>query len=111
MSGRSIDKLREWVPAESLYLSGSHGFEIAGPIGSSLNFTVASQLLPEMEQALQLLQQRVSAPPPLIPRAAPLPHTACMIRCCDCSGRRDRGRLARGQQVLAHGAHAQRVGR
>ena len=73
MSGRSIDKLREWVPAESLYLSGSHGFEIAGPIGSSLNFTVASQLLPEMEQALQLLQQRVSAPPLAFPAPPPCP--------------------------------------
>ena len=80
VSGRSIDKLREWVPADTLYLSGSHGFEIAGPIGSSLNFTVASQLLPEMEQALQLLQQRVSdlphsplsfpAPPPCPARHA-----------------------------------------
>ena len=73
MSGRSIDKLREWVPAESLYLSGSHGFEIAGPIGSSLNFTVASQLLPEMEQALQLLQQRVSDSPPPASFPAPPP--------------------------------------
>ena len=56
VSGRSVDKLREWVNVDGLYFAGSHGFEIVGPAGSSLNFTVASQLLPELRDAMVALE-------------------------------------------------------
>mgnify|MGYP001983531854 CR=1 FL=1 len=57
VSGRSVDKLREWVNVDGLYFAGSHGFEIVGPAGSSLNFTVASQLLPELRDAMVALKE------------------------------------------------------
>ena len=50
MSGRSLDKLLQWVPVEGLYFAASHGFEIIGPHGSLLNYTVAEELLPTIQE-------------------------------------------------------------
>ena len=87
VSGRSVEKLQQWVnvrgepapPAASasghrsralrllavtgLYFAGSHGFEIMGPNGSSLNYTVAAQLLPEIRDALRLLHEQLRQVP------------------------------------------------
>jgi len=63
VSGRSLEKLQEWVKVRGLYFAGSHGFEIVGPNGSSLNYTVASQLLPEIRDALRLLHAQLAQVP------------------------------------------------
>ena len=49
---------QEWVDVKGLYFAGSHGFEITGPDGSSLNYTVAEKLLPEISGALRLLREQ-----------------------------------------------------
>jgi hypothetical protein len=49
VSGRSMEKLRQWVQVDGLYFAGSHGFEIVGPSGSQLNYTVAHELLPTIQ--------------------------------------------------------------
>jgi len=60
VSGRSIEKLRDWVRVEGLYFAGSHGFDIEGPNGSRLNYSIASQLLPEIRDAMSALQARLA---------------------------------------------------
>lgn len=41
------------VGVEGLYFAASHGFEMIGPHGSQLNYTVASELLPTLQEALK----------------------------------------------------------
>ena len=61
VSGRSVEKLIQWVNVKGLYFAGSHGFEITGPDGSSLNYTIAGQLLPQIRDAMRLLHERVTS--------------------------------------------------
>ena len=63
VSGRSMDKLRSWVDINGLYFAGSHGFEMAGPHGSHLNYTVALELLPTIQLALAELQRQLLGVP------------------------------------------------
>jgi len=56
VSGRSLEKLLAWVRVQGLYFAASHGFEIMGPHGSALNYTVAQELLPTIQDALRDLQ-------------------------------------------------------
>lgn len=60
VSGRTIDKLQAWVDVAGLYFAGSHGFEIVGPHGSCLNYTIAHELLPSIHDALAALQAALS---------------------------------------------------
>lgn len=60
----TISLLRTRAPPTISRLAGSHGFEIVGPHGSALNYTVAHELLPTIERALVELQRRLT---PLIP--------------------------------------------
>ena len=59
VSGRAIEKLQAWIDVPGLYFAGSHGFEIRGPNGSQINYTVAAQLLPEIARALDVLRGRL----------------------------------------------------
>ena len=59
VSGRSVERLRGWVDVPGLYYAGSHGFEIVGPHGSSLNYTFAGDLLPTIQEALAELQSKL----------------------------------------------------
>lgn len=44
------------IRVEGLYFAASHGFEIIGPQGSELNYTVAHELLPTLQDALKVLR-------------------------------------------------------
>lgn len=44
----------------SLFVGGSHGFEIVGPHGSALNYTIAHELLPRIQEALASLRAALS---------------------------------------------------
>ena len=68
VSGRAVEKLQSWAPVRGLYYAGSHGFEIVGPNKSTLNYTVASTLLPE----LRLVGS--SPPPHPEPKTPPPPR-------------------------------------
>lgn len=52
-----------WVDVPGVYYAGSHGFEIRGPNGSQLNYTVAAQLLPEVRRALEVLHAKLAPIP------------------------------------------------
>ena len=56
VSGRSMEKLHQWINVSGLYFAASHGFEIIGPHGSALNYTFAASLLPSIQEALAKLQ-------------------------------------------------------
>ncbi|EOD08355.1 hypothetical protein EMIHUDRAFT_78477 [Emiliania huxleyi CCMP1516] len=67
VSGRAVEKLQAgrgaWVDVPGVYYAGSHGFEIRGPNGSQLNYTVAAQLLPEVRRALEVLHAKLAPIP------------------------------------------------
>ena len=50
---------RRLVQVEGLYFAASHGFEIIGPDGSALNYTVAHELLPTIQEALNVLTPKL----------------------------------------------------
>ena len=85
VSGRSMEKLRQWVQVDGLYFAGSHGFEIVGPSGSQLNYTVAHELLPTIQACArepnachhrpQLPIAHPLATPSLTPLPSPLTHS------------------------------------
>ena len=78
VSGRSLDKLLEWVKVQGLYFAASHGFEIIGPHGSALNYTVAHELLPTIQEALAVLQVLPAALPTALLPCCP----AALLPCC-----------------------------
>ncbi|MBS0002602.1 MAG: trehalose-phosphatase [Thioalkalivibrio sp.] len=60
VSGRDLAKLRELVALDSVWLAGSHGFEIAGPSGVSRGLEKGSEFLPELDAVEQELTQRLA---------------------------------------------------
>ena len=87
VSGRSVEKLIQWVNVKGLYFAGSHGFEITGPDGSSLNYTIAGQLLPQIRAAYTMLHERVTSQAAGMCKHA---HSMCMYLPCTWHSRRRR---------------------
>ncbi|TVP85299.1 MAG: trehalose-phosphatase [Thioalkalivibrio sp.] len=59
VSGRDLAKLRELVALDSVWLAGSHGFEIAGPQGVRQGLEKGSEFLPELDAVEQELAGRL----------------------------------------------------
>mmetsp|Transcript_3598 Transcript_3598/g.6828 ORF Transcript_3598/g.6828 Transcript_3598/m.6828 type:complete len:272 (+) Transcript_3598:121-936(+) len=51
VSGRSLNKLRNFVKLESLYYAASHGFDILGPDGQKRHQLVEGQFVPDLKSA------------------------------------------------------------
>jgi len=59
VSGRDLAKLRELVALDSVWLAGSHGFEIAGPGGAGHSLEKGSEFLPELDAVEEELAERL----------------------------------------------------
>lgn len=60
ISGRSLDKIQKFVGIPQLYYAGSHGFDIAGPNGTSIKNQVASEFLVDLQQLRDALTERIA---------------------------------------------------
>lgn len=60
ISGRGLRDVRERVRIDQLYYAGSHGFEITGPDGLSLEHQGAQGLLPLLDEAEQELDRQLA---------------------------------------------------
>lgn len=60
VSGRGLPFIKEKVGLENLYYAGSHGFEIEGPEGFHHEVKEAEEVLPVMDKAEVLLQEKFS---------------------------------------------------
>ena len=60
VSGRDLAKLRELVALNSVWLAGSHGFEIAGPEGGTQGLEKGGQFLPDLDELEGRLEDRLS---------------------------------------------------
>lgn len=63
ISGRSLDKIQNFVRIPQLYYAGSHGFDIAGPNGTSIQNKVAADFLAELQQLRDTMSERITAIP------------------------------------------------
>ena len=59
VSGRDLEDLRNRVGLESVFLAGSHGFDIAGPKGWRETLQKGLSFLPDLEQAEAALHERL----------------------------------------------------
>jgi trehalose-phosphatase len=59
VSGRDLEDLRRRVGLDSVFLAGSHGFDIAGPKGWRETLQKGAEFLPDLEAAEGALRQRV----------------------------------------------------
>jgi len=60
VSGRDLAMLQSLVRLDSVYYAGSHGFEIAGPAGTSENLEKGVEFLPELDQAERALREQLA---------------------------------------------------
>ena len=60
VSGRDLAMLRRLVALDTVYLAGSHGFEIAGPGGSIDALEKGSEFLPELDAVEAALRTRLA---------------------------------------------------
>jgi len=63
ISGRSLDKIQKFVGIPQLYYAGSHGFDIAGPNGTSIKNQVAADYLDDLHQVRDGLAARIAGIP------------------------------------------------
>lgn len=56
VSGRDLEDVRERVHIEGLWYAGSHGFDIAGPLGVRLEYPKGLEALPALDAAEQALR-------------------------------------------------------
>ena len=61
VSGRSREKIREFVSLDELYYAGSHGFDIDGPGG--LRHSVSAEIIPVLAAAREALVQDLADVP------------------------------------------------
>lgn len=59
ISGRGLADVRNLVGVDNVYYAGSHGFEIEGPGGLSLEMEAAKGLLPVLDEVEQRLQDKL----------------------------------------------------
>lgn len=60
ISGRSLSKIQQFVGIPELYYAGSHGFDIAGPNGTTIKNQVAVEFLAQLEQLRDSLMREIS---------------------------------------------------
>ncbi|MDH5538009.1 MAG: trehalose-phosphatase, partial [Rhizobacter sp.] len=60
VSGRDLAMLTSLVKLDSVWYAGSHGFEIAGPQGSTKGMERGVEFLPELARAEQMLRERLA---------------------------------------------------
>ncbi|WP_051609535.1 trehalose-phosphatase [Fodinicurvata fenggangensis] len=60
ISGRDLQKIQQLVKIDSLFVAGSHGFEIAGPDGTSEYLERGVEFLPKIEEAERRLHEGLS---------------------------------------------------
>lgn len=61
ITGRSLDKIQNFVSIPQLYYAGSHGFDIEGPDGTAIKNQVAAQFLADLRQVRDALAASVAA--------------------------------------------------
>lgn len=60
ISGRDLQMIQRLVKLDTVFVAGSHGFEIAGPDGSSERLERGVESLPEIDQAERRLREELS---------------------------------------------------
>ncbi|KAF1334355.1 Trehalose-phosphatase, partial [Globisporangium splendens] len=60
ISGRSLDKIQKFVGIPELYYAGSHGFDIAGPNGTTIKNQVASEFVNDLRELHDALAERIA---------------------------------------------------
>lgn len=60
VTGRSLEKIVDFVNLDELYYAGSHGFKIRGPRGTDIGHDVATSMRPDMEAAIEALTARIA---------------------------------------------------
>lgn len=60
VSGRDLEMLRRLVALDTVYLAGSHGFEILGPNGSQDSLEMGTEFLPELDEVESELRKRLA---------------------------------------------------
>ena len=60
VSGRDLQMVRRLVKIDSVFFAGSHGFEIAGPDGSSESLERGVEFLPQIDEAERRLRKDLS---------------------------------------------------
>jgi trehalose-phosphatase len=61
VSGRDLEDLRRRVGLDSVFLAGSHGFDIAGPKGWRETLQKGTEFLPDLDGAERVLRQCIEA--------------------------------------------------
>lgn len=59
VSGRDLHDVRQMAGVEGIVYAGSHGFDIEGPAGQSLEFAQGTEQLPALERAGTALEERL----------------------------------------------------
>lgn len=59
VSGRARSKVYEFVRVDGVFYAGSHGFDIAGPRGSTIQHEEGKRFLPEIEKAYRRIAERI----------------------------------------------------
>ena len=60
VSGRDLRIVQKLVNLDTVFVAGSHGFEIAGPAGSSERLQLGAEFLPELDEAERRLREKLS---------------------------------------------------
>ncbi|MEX2629677.1 MAG: trehalose-phosphatase [Tistlia sp.] len=60
ISGRDLQMVQKLVRIETIFVAGSHGFEIAGPDGSSERLERGVESLPKIDEAERRLHEKLS---------------------------------------------------
>jgi alpha,alpha-trehalase len=60
VSGRGREDVSELVALDNIYYAGSHGFDIAGPAGSTVRHEIGREYRSALEQTVQTLRQQLS---------------------------------------------------
>jgi len=60
VSGRGREDVSELVGLDNLYYAGSHGFDIAGPAGTTVRHEIGPEYRPALEQAARSFEHQLS---------------------------------------------------
>ncbi|TMW62879.1 hypothetical protein Poli38472_005497 [Pythium oligandrum] len=60
ITGRSLNKIQEFVNIPEFYYAGSHGFDIVGPHGTQIKNQVAVEFLTHLEQIRDTMKSQVA---------------------------------------------------
>lgn len=60
VSGRDLQMVQKLVKLDTVFVAGSHGFEVVGPDGSSERLQRGAEFLPELDEAERRLREELS---------------------------------------------------